>query len=241
MRPQRVVLLVLGSIAALLGLALTAAGGVLVGIHATQRDEGGYYTSSTERFETPTYALTSEDIQLHVDADGRDWTPLRNIGTVRIEAQSTSGAAIFVGIARHDDVERFLAGSAHDELADVSFDPFEATYRRQAGDAQPAAPVGQGFWVASVAGAGRQTVTWGMQSGDWDVVVMNADASRGLAVDASVGIKTGLLLPIGVGLLAGGLFAGAAAAVLIVVALRKEDFGRGAAALPVRDRTPMAA
>src|SRR5688500_13326671 len=109
MRPQRVVLLVLGSIAALLGLALTAAGGVLVGIHATQRDEGGYYTSSTERFETPTYALTSEDIQLHVDADGRDWTPLRNIGTVRIEAQSTSGAAIFVGIARHDDVERFLA------------------------------------------------------------------------------------------------------------------------------------
>jgi hypothetical protein len=241
MRPQKVVVLVIGSIAALIGLALTAAGGVLVGIHATQRDDGGYYTSSTERFETPTYALTSEDIQLHVDADGRDWAPLRNIGTVRIAGQARMGAPVFIGIARHADVERYLAASAHDELTDVSFDPFEPTYRRQAGEVPPAAPGGQGFWVASATGAGSQTLTWDVESGDWDVVVMNADASRGLAVDASVGIKTGLLLPIGVGLLAGGLFAGAAAAVLIVVALRKEDFGRGAAALPVRDRTPMAA
>jgi len=46
------------------------------------------------------------------------------------------GAAIFVGIARHDDVERFLAASAHDELTDVSLDPFAPTYRRQAGEEQ---------------------------------------------------------------------------------------------------------
>lgn len=240
MRPQKVVLLVLGSIAALLGLALTAAGGVLVGIHATQRDDDGYYTSSIERFETPTYALTSEDIQLHVDADGRDWGPLRDIGTARIEAQS-QGAAIFVGIARHEDVERFLAASAHDELTDVTFDPFEPTYRRQAGDVPPAAPGGQGFWAASATGAGPQTLTWDIESGDWDVVVMNADASRGVTVDASVSIKTGLLLPIGIGLLAGGLAAGAAAAVLIVVALRKEDSGRGSARPAAQDHTPLAA
>ena len=46
---------------------------------------------------------------------------------------------------------------------------------------------------------------------------------------------------VGVGLLAGGLAAGVAAAVMIVVAVRKEDFGRGAAAPPARDSTPMAA
>lgn len=241
MRPQKVVLLVFGSIAALLGLALTGGGGVLVGIHATQRDDDGFYTSSTDRFETPTYALTSEDIQLHVDADGRDWGPLRDIGTARIEAQSTMGAAIFVGIARHDDVKRFLAASAHDELADVSLDPFDPTYRRQAGEAPPPAPAGLGFWVASVAGAGPQTLTWDVESGDWDVVVMNADASRGVSVDASVGIKTGLLLPIGIGLLAGGLASGAAAAVLMVVALRKEQFEQDAAQSPAQDHTPLAA
>ena len=241
MRPQKVVLLVLGSIAALLGLALTAAGGVVVGIHATQRDGDGYYTSSTERFETPTYALTSEDIQLHVNADGRDWGPLRDIGTARIRAQSSLGAAIFIGIARHADVERFLAASAHDELADVSFDPFEPTYRRQVGEAPPAAPATQGFWAASATGAGPQTLTWDIESGDWDVVVMNADASRGVTVDAAVGVKTGLLLPIGIGLLAVGLASGAAAAVMILVAMRKEGTGQGATLPQGQDQPPLAA
>lgn len=241
MRPYKVVLLVLGSIAALLGLALTAAGGVLVGIHATQRDAGGYYTTSTERFETPTYALTSEDIQLHVDADGRDWGPLGDIGTARIEARSSLGAAIFVGIARHADVARFLAASAHDQLTDVSFDPFEPTYRRLAGDVPPAAPAVQGFWVASATGAGPQTLTWDIEPGDWDVVVMNADATRGVSVDLAASVKTGLLLPIGLGLLAGGLAAGAAAAVLILLGLRKEGSERSAALPPAQDHTPVAA
>ena len=241
MRPHKVVLLVLGSLAALLGLALTAAGGVLVGIHATQRDADGYYTSSTERFETPTYALTSEDIQLGADPEGRDWGPLRDIGTARIEAQSTSGADVFIGIARHDDVERYLAASDHDELADVSFDPFEATYRRRAGEIPPAAPAGQGFWAASATGAGLQTLTWDIEAGNWDVVVMNADASRGVTVDAAAGIKTGLLLPIGIGLLACGLATGGAAAVLVVVALKKEGRDPAAARPPAQDQTPLAA
>ena len=241
MRPLKVVLLVLGSIAALLGLALMAAGGVLVGIHATQRDADGYYTTSTERFETPTFALTSEDLQLGGHPDGRDWGLLRHIGTARIEAQGSSGGAVFVGIARHDDVERFLAASAHDQLTDVSTDPFEPTYRRQAGEIPPAAPAAQGFWAASAAGAGPQTLTWEIQRGAWDVVVMNADASRGITVDVSAGIKTGLLLPIGIGLLACGLASGGAAAVLIVVALKKDGPCAAAAVAPAQDRPPLAA
>jgi hypothetical protein len=240
MRPYKVVLLVLGSIAALLGLALTAGGGVLIGIHATQRDADGYYGSSTERFETPTYALTSEDIQLGSDPEGRDWGRWLHIGTARVEVQSTSGSAIFVGIARHADVERYLAASAHDELADVSFDPFEATYRHRGGEVPPAAPGTQGFWAAAAAGAGRQTVTWDIEAGNWDVVVMNADASTGITVDASAGIKTGLLLPIGIGLLACGLASGAAAVVLMVVALKKEGDGRPAAPA-AQEHTPLAA
>jgi hypothetical protein len=185
--------------------------------------------------------LTSEDIQLGADPEGRDWGPLRDIGTARIRAQATSGATLFVGIARHDDVERFLAASAHDELTDVSFDPFEPTYRRRAGEVPPAAPGGQGFWAASATGAGLQTLTWDIEAGDWDVVVMNADASRGVTVDVSAGIKTGLLLPIGIGLLACGVATSGAAAVLVVVALKKEDPGPAAAQPPAQDGEPMAA
>jgi hypothetical protein len=240
MRPHKVVLLLIGSLAVLLALALTAAGGVLVGIHATQRDADGYYTTSTERFETPTFALTSEDINLGADPEGRDWGPLRDIGTARIAVESSLGAQVFVGIARHDDVAAFLARSAHDELADVSYDPFQPTYRRQAGEAPPARPTDQHFWVASTAGAGRQVVTWDIEPGDWDVVVMNADASRGVSVDATVAVKTDLLLPIGLALLAIGLVAGAGAAVLILIALRNEGTSPGVL-LPAPARTPVAA
>lgn len=241
MRPQKVVLLVLGSVAALIGLALMAGGGVLIGIHATQRDADGFYTSSTERFDTPTYALTSEDIRLGTNPEGRDWAFLRNIGTARVEAESTlGGAPIFVGIARHADVERYLAASAHDQLTEVSLDPFEPTYRRQGGEAKPADPAAQGFWVASAAGAGRQTVTWDLESGDWDLVVMNADASRRVSVAASASIKTGLLLPIGIGLLAGALGFGVAAVILILVAVREADTGHRAALAPAEEK-PLAA
>ena len=123
MRPRKAVLLVIGGIAALVGLALTAAGVVVAGIHATQRDSDGYYTTATERFETPTFALTSEDIHLGAP-EGRDWGPLRQIGTARVAVESSLGGPVFVGIARHGDVQRFLAASAHDELAEVSYDPF---------------------------------------------------------------------------------------------------------------------
>jgi hypothetical protein len=238
MRPYKVVLLLVGSLAALLALALIAAGGVLVGIHATQRDGDGYYTTSTERFETPTFALTSEDINFGADPDGREWGPLREIGTAQITVESSLGAPVFVGIARHDDVAAFLARSAHDELADVSYDPSEPTYRRQAGEVPPARPVDQQFWVASTAGAGRQVLTWDIEPGDWDVVVMNPDAARGVSVDATVAVKTNLLLPIGLGLLAIGLVAGAA--VLILIALRKEGTSHSTA-LPATARTPVAA
>jgi hypothetical protein len=100
--------------------------------------------------------------------------------------------------------------------------------------------VDQQFWVASTAGAGRQVLTWDIEPGDWDVVVMNPDAARGVSVDATVAVKTNLLLPIGLGLLAIGLVAGAGAAVLILIALRKEGTSHSTA-LPAPARTTVAA
>ena len=47
--------------------------------------------------------------------------------------------------------------------------------------------------------------------------MMNADASRGVDMLASAGFRTGLLLPIGIGLAAAGAVALGVAAVLFVV------------------------
>ncbi|HUU61005.1 MAG TPA: DUF4389 domain-containing protein, partial [Acidimicrobiia bacterium] len=87
----------------------------------------------------------------------------------------------------------------------------------------PAGPPGeQGFWVASTEGPGSQSVTWDVERGSWSVVVMNATAGSGVAVDFEAGARIGLLLAIGLGLLFGGLVLGALAAALIVWATRKE-------------------
>ena len=214
MRPAKVVSLVLGSLAALLALGLGAGGVGLVSFHATQRD-GGFYTTSSERFETPTYALTSERIDL-----GAGDVPFDPVDGVQISARSTDGRPVFVGIGRSVDVTRYLAGVARDELTDVDYAPFRASLERHRGERAPAPPAAQPFWAASASGPGRQAATFDPDGGEWDVVVMNADASRGVSVDASVGLETGLVLPLGIGLLVGSLFSAAIAVVLFVVGLR---------------------
>lgn len=225
MRPGKIVLLAFGALAALVALGLTLAGAALAWVHTTERDGAGYYTTSTERFETATYALTSGHVDLGADVWASDWDPPGNV-TVRIGAVAPGGGEVFIGIARRADADRYLAASAHDELTDVSFDPFEARYRHHPGEASPGPPADQRFWVTSASGPGRQTLTWDVDSGDREVVIMNTDASRGVVVDLAVGIKTGLLLPIGLGLLGAGLVVGAVAATMLVVAIRDSGTGR---------------
>src|SRR6266498_1983514 len=92
----RVVLIVLGSIVALLGLGLAAGGGFLLWADRTQR-EGGYLTTPTERFATSTYALTRE--RLEADAGGPNWIWNDNwLGKVRIRGAGAAAKPLFIGI-----------------------------------------------------------------------------------------------------------------------------------------------
>src|ERR671924_1962956 len=77
----RVVAVVFGSLAALIGCALLLGGLALVLAHAFARDDDGYYTSDTERLSTGTYAITVEDIDL--GSDPVDFVPKDVLGTVR--------------------------------------------------------------------------------------------------------------------------------------------------------------
>ena len=58
--------------------------------------------------------------------------------------------------------------------------------------------------VTPVAGPGTQTLTWTVKSGNWMVVVMNADGSRPLSVQASGGATLPALPWIATGLLVAG-------------------------------------
>jgi hypothetical protein len=219
MSPGRVILIVLGAIGVLFGLAVLAGGGFLLWADRTQREDG-YLTTPSERFSTPTYALTRT--RLDVETNGADWVLNDNwFGTVRFRGESSNAKTLFMGIGPEAAVARYLASVAHASVQDVEFDPFRATYHQVAGGAPQGPPVNQRFWVASASGVGTQTLTWKVRDGDWTVVVMNADGSRGVDAHIDLGAKLSFLLWVAIGLLIGGALIVVGSTALIVLAARR--------------------
>jgi hypothetical protein len=217
----RVILIVLGSIGVLFGLALLVGGGFLLWADRTQRDDG-YLTTPTERFATPTYALTRT--RLEVDTEGEGWVLNESwFGKVRIR------------IGPQAEVARYLGTVAHANVQDIDFDPFRVTYLSVSGGAPQGPPAEQGFWAASASGVGEQTLTWKVREGDWSVVLMNADGSRGVAADVDLGAKLSFLLWVAIGLLIGGVLVSGGSAALIVLAARRP---RPPPAPPTEGREP---
>jgi hypothetical protein len=218
MKASRIVMLVVGVFAGFLAVGLIAGGLALVVIHGTQRDADGFYSTQSGLFETSTAAITSDQIDLRSGPGEWGWAR-RNWLTVRVETYSA--AEVFVGIGRQLDVERYLDGVAYDRVEHIDFRPFDAAYLRMAGSVSAAEPpVEQDFWVARSTGAGDQTLRWDVRPGRWLLVVMNADGSPGVAVEASAGVRTDLLLPIGIGLLVTGLVVLALSVLLVVLGVR---------------------
>lgn len=209
-----VALIVAGSIAALLAFALLVGGCAAVVVDRTQRDDDGFLMSPTEDFSTATYAITSESAD--VDLDGPDWATTDLLGTVRIRSESER--PVFVGIAREADVADYLDGVEHAVVTEIGEEP---EYSERQGGAPEGPPADQTFWAASATGAGEPTLEWEPEDGSWNVVVMNADASRGVAADLSIGAELDPLIWIGVGLLVGGGLLAAASALAITAGIRR--------------------
>jgi Domain of unknown function (DUF4389) len=213
----RVALVILGSIVALTGVGMLAGGGALMVVHLTARDDDGFLTSPREQVSSDGYAVTAEGVDIADLEEGGSWLVEQGIGRVRIRAASRSGD-VFVGIAREREVDRYLAGTAHDELRDVRTGVDR--YVSRDGGAPRVRPADVGIWTASASGPGTQTVEWEARDGRWAVVVLNADAARAVAADVSVGAKLGILPWIAGGLLLAGVLAAAAGAGLIGIAVR---------------------
>lgn len=214
-RGARIAAFVASGALALFSLGLFAAGGVLLWADG-EKDAQGYISTDTERFATNSRALTSDNLDL--DLDGLDAVVDRDsYGKVRLEVGDEGGAPVFVGIARTSDVSDYLRGVDHAVVTDIDSSPFRADYNERAGDAVPAKPADKRFWDAATHGAGKQTLTWDVRDGDWSVVVMNADGSRGVHTDIKAGAQLGFLDEAGWVLLGmGGLaLAGAAAFVFL--------------------------
>jgi len=211
-----VVLIVLGAMTVLLALTVAIGGSALVWLHATQRDADGFYTTPTEQLETTSYAITSSRIDLG-STEQSGPVDLGDLATVRIRAESTRPGAVFVGIARQRDVDAYLAGVGHAQIDQIRVGPFSVRYRFEPGGAPSGLPQQQDIWVAQATGRGTQTLEWSPESGQWAVVVMNADAQPGVSVDVSAGAKATWVLGVGIGLIVGGVLVLVLGAVLLVL------------------------
>ena len=96
-----------------------AAGVTLLVADQGLRDADGFLMSGQESVATSTYAIVSEDIELHLD-DPAGFLPQRIIGDGKVTADAGAGQSVFVGIASTPDVRAYLDGVAYDRLVDLA-------------------------------------------------------------------------------------------------------------------------
>jgi hypothetical protein len=158
--------------------------------------------------------------QFDVGGPQLHWSPrrpdpldhLRQVGECGRET-GTAPDAVFGGIATSADARAYLDGVQRTVVDGLGFDA-PATYSDQLPGGKPSGPpADQDFWIAQATGHGTQEVTWDPAGGHWMFVVMNADGSQRVDVEARIGAEAPALVWIGWGALALG-------SVLTVVAVR---------------------
>jgi Domain of unknown function (DUF4389) len=213
----RIISVVIGALLVLVSLGFLGAGGGALWAD-TARNTDGYIDLGTTSYSTTGYALASQTIGVH--AAGNGWDAAKSLfGTVRIRATSTAGNSVFIAIATPDAASRYLAGVQYTTVSETG--TFHPAYTTHSGTAPAMPPATAGLWTAKASGFGTQTLVWQVSTGDWTVVVMNANAARPVSVKVNVAATVPGLPWIAAGLLIGGVIFLAGGAALIAVPLRR--------------------
>jgi hypothetical protein len=204
MSAGRIVLLVFGAIILLVALAMIAGGGALVWLDKAHSDSGGFITTDTIHLDRASYAITTQPADIELESGW--FVDRHDIGTIKVQASSEDNSKqIFIGIADEADVKAYLNGVNYDQIKEFRVLPFRVYYTNQPGNSSPAAPTSQTFWAVSEHGSGTQTLEWEVETGDWVLVLMNADGSAGVDVSGAIGVKAPWVFWVGLGVLIGGI------------------------------------
>jgi len=211
----RIAALVVGILLLLVAVGLVGLGGTA--LWAQLQKDGDYVTTDVQTFSSSGSALVTDPVDL--GQEGVSWLHSSGlVDTIRIRVTPTgTGDALFVGIARSADVDRYLAGVSHTVITDYWDGDSEFV-----GGGQPESdPATAGFWAASTSGSGTQTLVWNPEDGTWTAVVMNADGQAGLDVRTDLGGKIPALPWITLGLFILGAVFTAGGVLLILGAVRR--------------------
>jgi|GEM_PF-148577 len=214
-----VIAVVIGSLLALGGVGSIAGGAAVLVVDGHARGADGMLSTSSENFATDAYALQFGTADISWANGGSaatgDW-----LGEIQVRAEGrSSDIPLFVGLAAESDVTRYLSGVQVDRVTDIRAFPFSVAYRSQGSAAPTALPASEDFWVASVSGVGKQTLSWNAAPGRWVLVVMNADGSAPVAAALALAAEVPVLTPVGWVLIGVGIGLVLLGTVLIVVGI----------------------
>lgn len=217
--PGRVIAVVLGALLLLPAIGLVTGGGMLLWADTWGRADDGYLVTATDDFSTPGYAMQSDRIDLETDAD---WVPLSAaLGTARMEVTSArAGEGVFLGVGPTADVEAYLDGVERTVIDDMGLDTSAADQELIPGGAPAGPPTEQDFWTAAAGGPGTQLLSWEPADGSWTLVIMNADGSAGVSVDARIGATAPALGGLAWAVFGVGLFLCLVGVLLLALAAR---------------------
>ena len=209
----RVVSLVLGSILCVVALVFLTGAGLALWKDRIDRDDQGLVSFGTTDLRTEQYAIVGD-----LRGDGPSWLYGSTVlGDARVRATSHGDQPLFIGIARKADVMRYLRGTGYATI--YSFEVSADT--THPGGAPSGPPSREAIWSASTQGTGQQTLVWTPRSGDWSVVLMNANAGANVDVRGDASAELPVLPWIAGGLLVIGGAAGFFGALALVRAIRR--------------------
>ena len=212
--PGRVVSVLTGGLLALCSLGLVVAGGYLL---SAASGNGGWLALGHGSYQTDSYAVAT---------DPEDWGTttyaLGAVDKVRVRVTpSDPTTPVFVGLARPDDVQRYLRGVRY--VTAHGAPGYRVTYTRHDGQAPATPPAHAIPWTVQATGTGTQTLEFDAQRqrGDQVAVVMNADGSPSVRGRAESAVTAPSLPWIASGLLAGAVALGVGATLLILKPIRR--------------------
>lgn len=241
MSAGKIVLLVFGAIILLVALALMVGGGALIWLDKAHSDSEGFITTDTIHLERDSYAITTRPAEINLESGW--FVDRHDIATIKVQASSENNSKqIFIGIADETEVKAYLSGVNYDEIKEFRIHPFSVYYTNYPGNSAPAAPTSQTFWVVSEHGSGTQTLEWELETGNWVLVLMNADGSAGVDVSGSIGVKAPWVFWVGLGFLIGGIVLLIIGIGLVLLATRRQrvsgEAGAGTGGAAVSEGQP---
>jgi hypothetical protein len=192
---KRALLLVLGILTFLVGVAAIAGGAAVAAILGS--DES--LSTDPARVEGAGVALVAENIQV----DESSIPVPSGVGELTLTVTAPDGRSMFAGTARPSDLDTYLTGAPYDVVVDLTSGR-KASTRPVPGTQQPPPPDGQSFWLTR--SSGPTATSRSALDSSTGLVVMNSDASAGVKADVVVtyrlrGAWVGAWIAVGAGVL----------------------------------------